>query len=150
MIRVLVVEDEPAIAALVQAVLAKAGHEVEAVLSGEEAIRRIEKQCYDVLLVDKQLPGVNGMAVIETGRLLHPEVAAILMTAHPEALRGQSLRLDGYLAKPFRHIQDVAVAVNDAVERRKATRQREQMELQLAETVRDLRPTTNPSNTPKT
>jgi two-component system NtrC family response regulator len=142
MTHVLVVEDEPAIAALVQAVLAKAGHEVESVLSGEEAIHRIEKQHFDVLLVDRQLPGVNGMAVIETGRQLQPEVAAILMTAHPEGLRSQSLRLDGYLAKPFRHIQDVVLAVNESVERRRATRQREQMEQRLADTVRELRPTT--------
>ena len=144
MTRILVVEDDAAIAGLVQAVLDRAGYQVETVFNGEAAIRRIEEKPFDVLVVDKQLPGVNGMAVIETGRLLRPDVAAILMTAHPEALRGQSLKLDGYLAKPFRHIQDVVTTVAEALERRQAARHREKMEQQLAATMRELQPTGKP------
>ena len=102
--RVLVVDDEPAIRALVAKIVARAGHTVDVASDGAEAIKMLAQREYGVLVIDLMMPNIDGFGLIEhiktTGG---PRPAIIVISASDSAaLR----KLDGsmvhsILRKPF-------------------------------------------------
>lgn len=104
--RVLVVDDEPEIAALVAYHLARASYRVRTAADGPEAFRALDTERPDLIVLDVLLPGLSGLEVLKT---LHarPELEAVpvvLLTARGgEAERIEGLRLgaDDYITKPF-------------------------------------------------
>jgi len=104
---VLVVDDEPAIRTLLQAILSPLGYTVHAAASGAEALTVLEDTCTDVdlVLLDCQLPGEDGISILRAVRELRPELPVILQTGHPtrdiEARLGD-LKVHGVIEKPFR------------------------------------------------
>lgn len=102
----LIVEDHPANLMLVQAVLERAGYVVAAARSAEEALDRLHQVKPDVILMDIQLPGQDGLALTRQLKA-DPATAAIpvvALTAH--AMKGDRQRVlsagcDGYIAKPI-------------------------------------------------
>lgn len=104
--RILVVDDEPDITALVAYHLAKAGYRVVTAASGSEALRAAREQRPDLVILDLMLPGVSGYDVLAEMRTREEtrEVGVILLTARREEadrIRGLSLGADDYLTKPF-------------------------------------------------
>jgi len=103
---ILVVDDEPDIAALVAYHLARASYRVRTVLDGSEALRAVESQIPDLVVLDLMLPGLTGLDVLRELRR-RPETAAvpvILLTARREErdrIEGLELGADDYVAKPF-------------------------------------------------
>lgn len=104
--RILVVDDEPDITALVAYHLAKAGYRVSTASSGAEALRSASEERPDVVILDLMLPGVSGYDVLTELRSREEtrDVGVILLTARREEtdrIRGLSLGADDYLTKPF-------------------------------------------------
>src|SRR6188474_2543761 len=104
--RILVVDDEPDITALVAYHLAKAGYRVSTASNGTEAIRTATEQRPDIVVLDLMLPGLSGLDVLQALRKQAEtrEVGVILLTARREEadrIRGLSLGADDYLTKPF-------------------------------------------------
>jgi len=79
--RVLVVEDEENVRDLLLTVLAENGYRVDAVRSGEEALRQLDQQLYDLVLLDLNLPGMHGLNVLGAGPALQTDAQFIVMTA---------------------------------------------------------------------
>lgn len=104
--RVLVVDDEPDITALVAYHLAKAGYRVSTAANGRDALNAASEERPDVVVLDVMLPGVGGYDVLSELRR-RPEtrdVGVILLTARrdePDRIQGLSLGADDYLTKPF-------------------------------------------------
>jgi two-component system phosphate regulon response regulator PhoB len=104
--RILVVDDEPDITALVAYHLAKAGYRVSTAASGAEALRAAREERPDLVILDLMLPGVSGYDVLAEMRTREEtrDVGVILLTARREEadrIRGLSLGADDYLTKPF-------------------------------------------------
>jgi two-component system phosphate regulon response regulator PhoB len=104
--RILVVDDEPDITALVAYHLAKAGYRVTTAASGAEALRAARNEQPDVVILDLMLPGVSGYDVLSELRSRDEtrDVGVILLTARREEtdrIRGLTLGADDYLTKPF-------------------------------------------------
>ncbi len=104
--RILVVDDEPDIVALVAYHLAKAGFRVSTAASGTEALEQIRREIPSLLILDLMLPGVSGFDVLEKLRQNEPttDVPVLLLTARgdeSDRIRGLSLGADDYLTKPF-------------------------------------------------
>jgi two-component system phosphate regulon response regulator PhoB len=104
--RVLVVDDEPDITALVAYHLAKAGYRVSTATSGSEALHAAEDAVPDLVVLDLMLPGKSGYEVLHELRR-RPETAAvgvILLTARREEadrIEGMERGADDYVVKPF-------------------------------------------------
>jgi two-component system, OmpR family, phosphate regulon response regulator PhoB len=104
--RVLVVDDEPDITALVAYHLARAGYRVSTAATGPEALRAAREERPDVVVLDLMLPGLSGYEVLKDLRA-RPETAGtgvIMLTARREEadrIRGLTLGADDYLTKPF-------------------------------------------------
>ncbi|WP_161599391.1 PAS domain-containing hybrid sensor histidine kinase/response regulator [Hymenobacter nivis] len=105
--RALLVEDNPVSSLLAEALLRGWGWAVDAAATGPAAVALFEQHCYDVVLMDLRLPGLDGTAA--TARLRqHPDPAraatpVLAVTAHAQ-LDADALRasgFDAYLAKPF-------------------------------------------------
>ena len=101
--RVLVVDDEPPIRALVAKIVERAGHPVEVARDGAEAIEKIEAGDFAVIVIDLMMPNVDGYALIDYLKARAARPAIIVISAGDSAsLR----RLDGALVhsilrKPF-------------------------------------------------
>jgi two-component system phosphate regulon response regulator PhoB len=104
--RVLVVDDEPDIVALVVYHLAKAGYRVSSAAAGPDALAMARRERPALIVLDLMLPGMSGFEVLE--QLREDEAtratAVLMLTARkeePDRIRGLSLGADDYLTKPF-------------------------------------------------
>jgi len=101
---VLVVDDDPHIVRTLEIMLRDDGHEVVTAASGEEALERVARHAVDVALVDLQLPGIDGTAVLRHLRDEHREVETVIITAHGSIETAVEAMKEGafdYLTKPF-------------------------------------------------
>ena len=109
MIRILIVDDEKPICDLIDLNLSSAGYHCTAVQDGLEAIDLIEKEAFDLVLLDIMLPGADGYDVMEYIRPLG--IPVIFITAKYEVknrVKGLKLGADDYLVKPFDVVELVA------------------------------------------
>ncbi len=104
--RILVVDDERDITALVAYHLAKAGYRVTTAASGPAALEAVATEIPDLVVLDLMLPGRSGLEVLEELRRREEwsGIGVILLTARreePDRIKGLALGADDYLTKPF-------------------------------------------------
>lgn len=103
-ISVLVVDDEPGIAALCQRILSRARYEVTSLTDPRVAIQYLQQYRYDLLVVDIRMPEVDGFDVISRAQMVQPDIAVLVMTGFgtvETAIRALRQGVDGLLLKPF-------------------------------------------------
>jgi two-component system response regulator RegX3 len=101
--RILIVEDEPAIAEAVEYALRAEGFEVEAVDNGNTALEQARARPYDLLVLDLMLPGLSGVEVCRRLRDESP-VPILMLTAKDgelDRVLGLEVGADDYVSKPF-------------------------------------------------
>lgn len=111
--RILVVDDEESIRVALAFLLERAGHRVEVAPTGEEALRRLEGEVFDLLVLDLRLPGMDGFALLERARGFKvPPKVLVLSARDREADRAKALALgaQAFLGKPFR-VEDLLAQV---------------------------------------
>ena len=102
--RILVVDDDPGMVDTLADVLAASGYETAKAISGQEAIEKARATAFDLILMDIQMPGLNGVQTLHALRALDPRVAVVMMTAYTrDELVAESERTTGYgvLSKPL-------------------------------------------------
>jgi signal transduction histidine kinase/CheY-like chemotaxis protein len=101
---ILIAEDDAAVRHILRQLLARQGHRVDAVDSGEAALERLRHHSYDVLCSDLGMPTMSGWELIRHARRLHPELYTILITGWGDQIGAEEARergVDRVLAKPF-------------------------------------------------
>jgi CheY-like chemotaxis protein len=112
--RVLIVEDEQIVRSFLERILSK-HHHVDTALDGFEALALIEKQVYDVALVDLGMPGMPGDQVAQQIREYDAHMAIILITGW-DLVENERLKVfDDYLKKPFDTVDKILSAVSRAI-----------------------------------
>ena len=109
--RVLVAEDEQRLANAIARGLRREGMAVDLAPDGSDALLKTRIVRYDVVVLDRDLPGVHGDDVCRTVRGERPETGILMLTAAgglDDVVEGLSLGADDYLAKPFRFAELVA------------------------------------------
>ncbi len=104
MARVLVVEDDSAIAEPLVRALAREGHDVAAVRTGEEALVRASEDDVDLVVLDVGLPGIDGIEVCRRLMARSAPPAVLMLTARSSELDevlGLDAGADDYVTKPF-------------------------------------------------
>ncbi|MDX2009723.1 MAG: response regulator [Myxococcaceae bacterium] len=129
----LIVDDDTDILRLVSVAMTARGFEVATASTLEEGITHIERRVFDVVLTDKNLKGATGLELIDALSIRSPTTALVLMTAYPEGALGRLASLDGYLGKPFKSLDVVAQTLQDAIDRRGRTLQRQKLAGQLGD-----------------
>jgi len=103
--RILVVEDDDIVRDLIVSLLEDEEYGVEAVESGEEALKALDTELYDLVLLDLNLPGMSGLNVLSAAPALQTDAQFIVMTAFGSvdtAVEAMKLGAFDYLNKPFR------------------------------------------------
>lgn len=118
--RILVVDDDPRIAAAVRRTLAYEGYAVAVVHDGLDAVDAARKDSPDLVVLDVMLPGIDGLEVCRRLRA-DKSAAAILMltarTAVPDRVEGLDVGADDYLVKPFAY-EELLARVRTLLRRR--------------------------------
>lgn len=102
--RVLVVEDEKGVASFVRKGLESEHYAVDVAAEGEEARFMAEEFDYDLLILDLNLPGIDGLEVLKQIRLKKPSVSVLVLTARnrvEDRVKALDKGADDYLTKPF-------------------------------------------------
>ena len=101
---VLLVEDDPRIARVVERALTDVGHRVEVARDGLEGLTSAERGGHDLVVLDVMLPEMDGMEVAREMRRQHLRTPILMLTARdavPDRVRGLDAGADDYLTKPF-------------------------------------------------
>ena len=115
--RILIVEDEEAIARLIEMSLVRAGYQCEMVHDGLKAADKIEQTDYDLVLLDIMLPGLDGYELLEYLRPM--DTSVIFITAKGtlgDRVKGLNLGADDYLVKPF-EVEELVARVESVLRR---------------------------------
>jgi DNA-binding NtrC family response regulator len=118
--RILVVDDEEIVIQSCLRVLSGGGFQVDAVRDGLEALRAVDENGYDVLILDIKMPKMNGMEVLQRVKEAHPDIDVIMITGLHEietAVQAMKLGAFDYLPKPFEP-EELELVVARAFERR--------------------------------
>ena len=103
-IRILVVDDEPSILESCETVLGGEGYGCQVERRGEEALRRLKSETYDIVLIDQNMPQVHGLDILAELRKRNQDCLAIVMTGHAtteDGVRAIQAGAWDYLPKPF-------------------------------------------------
>jgi len=119
--KLLVVEDEQNLREGIVTAFADQGWEVSQAASGEEAIRMLEREIYDVLVTDYQMPGNDGIDVLKRCKMINESTVVLMMTAYgtiESAVEAMQAGTYDYILKPF-NLEELEMKVDRALQHRK-------------------------------
>lgn len=118
--RILLVEDEESLAIGLEYNLSGEGYRVFRSADGKDALQKIEKETFDLIILDIMLPYVNGFEVAARVRELYPRLPILMLTAKTQAkdrVQGLQVGADDYLTKPF-HLEELLLRVEGMLRRK--------------------------------
>ena len=107
--RLLVVEDEKKLCDMIAKSLHQSGYEVDVCNDGEEALDMIYAEMYDLIVLDLNLPGVDGMEILRELRKEDEETKVLILSARSQIadkIEGLDAGANDYMEKPF-HLQEL-------------------------------------------
>ena len=108
---VLVVDDEPPLRAVLRTSLSARGFAVEEASSAEQALELLPRSAFDIVLLDINMPGMDGLEACRRIRATMPQIAIVMVTvrdAESDIVRALTAGADDYITKPFRFGELVA------------------------------------------
>ena len=102
--KILIIEDDKILLQHIKQGLTQAGYSVDVSADGKEGLFMAASESYDLLIVDRMLPHIDGLTIIRTLRASHTETAVLMLSALDEVdqrVEGLSAGGDDYLTKPF-------------------------------------------------
>jgi two-component system, OmpR family, alkaline phosphatase synthesis response regulator PhoP len=118
--KILVVEDEDALAIGLEFNLAREGYHVVRAADGRQAIELFKNQTFDLVILDIMLPYIDGFTVAQQLRQEQPQLPILILTARKAAqdrIQGLALGADDYLTKPF-HLEELLLRVQGMLRRK--------------------------------
>jgi len=133
--KILVVDDEKNIRAILTRLLEEEGYNVLTAPSAEEAIVLAESSCPDLVLMDQRMPGLNGIEGLVRIKARNPDITVIILTAHAEiGLAVEAIKKGAYdyLTKPFDN-EELLIVIRRALERSSLAHRVNSLECELHE-----------------
>jgi len=139
-VRVLIIEDDSEVSSYIQQGLSEAGWNVDVAADGKQGLLMATTESYDALLVDRMLPGVEGLTLIRTLRASGDTTPALILSALGEVddrVKGLKAGGDDYLVKPFA-FSELLARLDALIRRSKAGGSQNETTLSLADLEVDL------------
>jgi two-component system, NtrC family, response regulator PilR len=117
---ILVVDDEKSMREFLEIMLKKEEYKVSLASNGEEVLRLLEKDIFDLVLMDIRMPKMDGIAVLKRIKALSPETIVIMITAYASADTAIKAMKEGaydYITKPFK-IEEIKLIIKNALEKK--------------------------------
>jgi two-component system KDP operon response regulator KdpE len=134
-IRILVVDDEPAIRRALRAPLIELGFQVAEASRGEEALQLLRSSAYDAVLLDINMPGIGGLETLRRIRTFLPRIPILMVTVRDgeeEKVAALEQGADDYVTKPF-SIRELIARIRTAVRRVHAPARAEDAPIEIGE-----------------
>lgn len=119
--KILLAEDDDRVADFISSGLSESGHSVDRVADGRDALSYCLYNAADLAILDRMMPGMDGLSVLKALRAAGKDMPVIFLTALgdvEERVEGLSAGADDYLAKPF-HFSELEARINALTRRRK-------------------------------
>ena len=119
---ILVIDDEEVILLLLKKALTAVGYRVTKATNYDEALAAMQITSFDVIMIDKNLPGKSGLELLREVRSRDPRAECMIITGYSSlesAVEAMKLGACDYITKPFDHIGQVVSKVGKAVQRRR-------------------------------
>lgn len=126
--KILVVDDEEVVCRFLKRVLDAGGRRVEISHGGQDALEKLERGAFDLVITDLKMPGVDGIGVLRKARQLDPLCEVIIITAYASvesAVEVMKLGAYDYISKPF-NVERIRFVVDKALEKRRLLRAAEE------------------------
>jgi DNA-binding NtrC family response regulator len=117
--KILVVDDEPGVRSLLKTMLSRKGYAAEAADNADEALLRIEKEHFDLVITDLRMPGLPGEELVAQLKKEHPALPVVVISAYggtKSVVEVVKRGAEDYLAKPFSQ-EDLDLVVFKALEK---------------------------------
>lgn len=117
--RLLIIEDEKELCDTIAKSLHQSGYETDTCYDGEEALSILSSERYDLVILDLNLPGADGMTILKTLRKEDEETKVLILSARSQIadkVEGLDAGANDYLEKPF-HLQELAARVRSLTRR---------------------------------
>ncbi len=118
--KILVVDDEQSMREFLDIMLKKEGYKVSLASNGEEVLKLIEKDIFDLILLDIRMPKMDGIAVLKKIKATSPETVVIMITAYASADTAIKAMKEGaydYITKPFK-VEEIKLIIKNALEKK--------------------------------
>lgn len=135
--KILIADDEPDICKVLEFLLKKEDYSVVSVNSGEDAIERLKKEGFDIVLTDLKMGKVDGLAVLEKAKELSPDTSVIIMTAFASvdsAVEAMRKGAYDYIVKPF-HNEEVRLTIKKILEQKRLERENLALKQQVSQKI---------------
>jgi len=116
-VKIIVVDDEEIVLSLICDTLEDEGYDIKTASNGEDALKIIEQDTFDLIISDIRMPGIDGIELIKRTREIQPEIGVIFMTGYANLNSAKNAIKQGafdYIMKPF-EISEIRKAVKDAI-----------------------------------
>ena len=122
MSKLLIIDDDQDICLLLSKFLDKKGFKTSVANKGDEAVERLKKESFDLVLLDYKLPDTNGLDMLQRIKILNPETIVIIITGYSDMKTAISTLKNGaydYVTKPL-YPDEILMTINNALETRKS------------------------------
>lgn len=119
--KILVVDDERSMRDFLSIMLKKAGYDVTTAIDGDEAVKILHKDIFDLVITDLKMPKVDGLQVLKTVKELSPDTVVIVITAFASTETTVEAMKEGaydYITKPFQN-DEMKIRIKKALEKRR-------------------------------
>ncbi len=102
--KILILDDDPVVTLSCKRILGAEGYSISTVEKGEDALNKLSKEDFDLLISDIRLPDISGMTVLKEARIIKPGTDVVMITGYPtleDAKESTRLGAEQYLEKPF-------------------------------------------------
>jgi DNA-binding NtrC family response regulator len=133
--KILIVDDERDICRALEFLLSREGYRVVTADSGQEALRKIEAEDFDLVITDMKMEGMDGLQVLENSLAMRPNLIVVIMTAFASvesAVEAMKKGASDYLVKPFIN-EDVKMTVKRLLELKKVVQENIVLRQQLSQ-----------------
>jgi two-component system nitrogen regulation response regulator NtrX len=131
---ILIVDDERGIRDTLRAVMSDEGFSIDAVASGEDCLKAVERRAYDCILLDVWLPGIDGLETLKQLREAGADAAVVIISGHGNvetAVRATKLGAFDFIEKPL-SIEKTVLTVRNALRQRRLELMNAEMAAELA------------------
>ncbi len=118
--RILVADDEQSMREFLDIMFKKEGYQVALASNGEEVLRLIEKEIFDLILMDIRMPRLDGISALKKIKAVSPETIVIMITAYASADTAIKAMKEGaydYITKPFK-VEEIKLIIKNALEKK--------------------------------
>lgn len=129
LVNIMLVDDEERFLSTTSRLLQKRGYEPLTASSGEEALKKLEEEAVDVVILDVKMPGMDGVEALTKIKMRHPLIEVIMLTGHgtiDTAVEGMKTGAFDYLTKPC-DLDELIAKSEEAYERKQGMEEKIRM-----------------------